>query len=80
MELNSSLLVFICGLVFANGYLYVDMENSRTFDQELYKRVLDSEECAKQIDFMRRNETSGNLYGRCKFIAKLKVFEFNLTY
>lgn len=73
MEFKSSLLVFVCVLVFANGdYLFVDMDNSRTFDQELYNKVLDSEECVKQMDFMRRNETSGTLFARCKFIAKLK--------
>ncbi|CAH2232729.1 jg5352 [Pararge aegeria aegeria] len=38
------------------------MAKSRTFDQDLYNRVLDSEECEKQMIFLKSNDT--RLYGR----------------
>ncbi|XP_045768649.1 nose resistant to fluoxetine protein 6-like [Maniola jurtina] len=62
MELNITLLVLISVLVFVNSHLVIDEENSRVFDEDLYNRVLDSEECVKQLEFIRRNDT--NLYGR----------------
>ncbi|CAH2232726.1 nose resistant to fluoxetine protein 6-like [Pararge aegeria] len=62
MELNISLLVLISVFAFSNGRLVIDEDNSRTFDKDLYDRVLDSEECEKQMAFLRTNDS--NLYGR----------------
>ncbi|XP_023944141.1 uncharacterized protein LOC112050180 [Bicyclus anynana] len=57
MVLNISILVLLSVLVLSNCHLVIDLENSRTFDKDLYERVLDSEECTRQINFLKENDT-----------------------
>lgn len=70
MELYYNVLIlFISGVVInVNAVLHREIPN-KIFDYERYQKVINNEECDKQVEYMKNEDTM--LYASCKFYCIL---------
>lgn len=65
MEKSILYVILLSGIVgFTEASLKIDLSKSRVFDYDLYKKVLNSTECRRQITYMQSNDLM--LFGQCK--------------
>lgn len=75
MNLQRSLLVFSVIIICASAQLNRTLPN-RIFDYDLYNKVINNTECARQVSYMKESDTL--LLGKCKFFFEIWNILFTL--